>query len=105
MDIDGIMGYHGVPQLPLFVYKALEDEVSIINDTDALVSKYCSIGANILYQRQTIGGHVASYFNGRPSALAWLNSVLGGTYAQDYSTAGCTTETVSLNITNIPYKL
>lgn len=38
---DGIMGYHGVPQMPLFAYKAIGDEVSVINDTDALVDKYC----------------------------------------------------------------
>lgn len=38
---DGIMGYHGVPQMPLFAYKAIEDEVSPINDTDTLVQNYC----------------------------------------------------------------
>lgn len=42
ISLDGIMGYHGVPQMPLFVYKAIADEVSVINDTDALVEKYCN---------------------------------------------------------------
>lgn len=39
---DGIMGYHGVPQVPLYVYKAIADEVSVVNDTDALVERYCN---------------------------------------------------------------
>lgn len=40
-QLDGIMGYHGVPQVPLYVYKAIADEVSVVNDTDALVDRFC----------------------------------------------------------------
>lgn len=43
---DGIMGYHGVPQMPIFAYKAIGDEISVIEDTDALVDKYCNSKAN-----------------------------------------------------------
>lgn len=39
---DGMMGYHGVPQVPLYVYKAIADEVSVVNDTDALVERFCN---------------------------------------------------------------
>lgn len=39
---DGIMGYHGVPQMPIFAYKAIEDEISVVAETDALVDKYCN---------------------------------------------------------------
>ncbi|KAK7709835.1 hypothetical protein SLS64_006077 [Diaporthe eres] len=39
---DGIMGYHGVPQMPIFAYKAIGDEISVVEDTDALVDKYCN---------------------------------------------------------------
>lgn len=121
-DRDGIMGYHGVPQAPLFVYKAIADEISAVAETDELVERYCagelifqgmdasdklyanevlrSVGANILYQRNTVGGHSAEYVNGHPAALAWLSSVLGGTYAQDYNTTGCITENVTVNITS-----
>lgn len=38
---DGLMGYHGVPQVPLYVYKAVADAVSVVEDTDALVARYC----------------------------------------------------------------
>lgn len=43
---DGIMGYHGVPQMPIFAYKAIEDEISVVEDTDDLVDKYCNSKAN-----------------------------------------------------------
>lgn len=62
------------------------------------------VGANILYQRNTVGGHSAEETNGRPAALAWLSSVLNGTYAQDYSATGCTTQIVSVNISTSPLK-
>ncbi|ROW00943.1 hypothetical protein VSDG_02790 [Cytospora chrysosperma] len=76
-NLDGIMGYHGVPQMPLLVYKAIADEVSVINDTDGLVERYCNVNANILYRRNTVGDHSSEFLNGRASALAWLSSVLG----------------------------
>ncbi|POS75183.1 hypothetical protein DHEL01_v206428 [Diaporthe helianthi] len=97
---DGIMGYHGVPQMPVFAYKAIEDEISVVQDTDDLVERYCNIGANILYQRNTAGDHGDEAVNGRPSALAWLSSILGGTYSQDYSASGCTTTMVTIDLTS-----
>lgn len=45
---DGIMGYHGVPQVPLYVYKAIDDEVSVVNDTDTLVERYCNSKSTFL---------------------------------------------------------
>ena len=78
LDTQGLMGYHGVPQMPLFVYKAINDEVSPIADTDSLVSEYCMKGANIWYQRNTVGGHSAEETNGRSAAFDWLNFQLGG---------------------------
>ncbi|KAL1870183.1 hypothetical protein Daus18300_005247 [Diaporthe australafricana] len=92
------MGYHGVPQMPIFAYKAIGDEVSVIADTDALVDKYCNIGANILYRRNTIGMHGDEDANGRPAALRWLSSVLGGTYGEDYPALGCTIQTVTIDL-------
>ena len=97
---NGFMGYHGVPQMPLFVYKAIQDELTRVNDTDALVAKYCAVGANILYQRNTVGGHLAEYTNGVPRAFEWLSSVLDGTYSIKYSPQGCTIQNVAVNITS-----
>lgn len=99
IDADGIMGYHGVPQMPLFVYKAIADEVSPIEDTDALVAKYCNIGANILYQRNSVGGHIAEEINGDQMAFEWLYSALTGTLQQ----TGCLVQNVTVSVTSSPY--
>ena len=99
---DAFIGFHGVPQMPLFVYKAIADEISPVNDTDALVAKYCEVGANILYQRNTIGGHLAEETNGDARAFEWLSSVFDGTYSMRYSPQGCTIQDVAVNVTSSP---
>ncbi len=93
------MGYHGVPQMPMFVYKAVHDEYSLVEETDALVDKYCAIGASITYQRNTAGNHLDEYINGDAGALKWLKGVLGGKVAQQ---GGCTTQNVTITISVEP---
>lgn len=41
MDLDGMMGYHGVPQMPLYVYQAINDEIVPIHSADVLIDRYC----------------------------------------------------------------
>ena len=79
LNNQGVIGYHGIPQMPLFVYKAIRDEVSPIADTDALVSKYCAVGVSIHYERNTIGGHAADQQNGEAHAYQYLAAWLNGT--------------------------
>ncbi|CAK7203114.1 hypothetical protein SEUCBS139899_005843 [Sporothrix eucalyptigena] len=100
INSDGQMGYHGVPQMPLFVYKAIADEVSPINDTDALVERFCNVGVNINYQRNSIGGHAAEGTNGNAAATAWLDSIFAGTFASTANATGCTIENVAINVTS-----
>ncbi|KAK3294511.1 secretory lipase-domain-containing protein [Chaetomium fimeti] len=97
-DVDGYMGYHGVPRMPVFIYNAISDELSDIKDVDALVDRFCGVGANILYHRNTVGTHTQELVNGRPRAFAWLRSVLDGSYDELYSTLGCTIYNVTYNI-------
>ena len=80
--------------MPIFMYKAIADELSRVQDTDALVDRYCGVGASILYQRNTIGGHGAEDINGDPRALEWLSSTLNGTLHQ----SGCLIQNVTVNI-------
>ncbi|KAH6995274.1 secretory lipase-domain-containing protein [Ilyonectria destructans] len=101
---DGIMGYHGVPQWPIFAYKAIHDEISKVADTDALVEKYCNVGANILYQRNSLGTHAEEAYYGLSPALEWLAAVLTGTYAEAYKTEGCTVQNVTRNDTSSPLR-
>lgn len=98
IDSNGYMGYHGVPQMPLFIYKATQDEISPVEDTNTLVTRYCDVGANILYERNIVGGHLAEETNGDASAIQWLKGVLEGTYTHD----GCTIRNVALNMTDSP---
>lgn len=102
LNRDGYMGYHGVPQTPIYAYKAINDEVSPVADTDALLERYCGVGVNILYERNTIGGHSAEQVNGHASALKFISSILSGSYAQLYQTSGCTIRDVTINITSSP---
>jgi hypothetical protein len=93
----GVMGKHGTPLMPLFVYLAIGDELASIKFVDRLVDKYCEAGANILYERNEIGGHLAEETNGDSRALKWLGKVLRG----DYSHESCTIRNVSVNITDM----
>lgn len=92
------MGYHGTPTMPMLIYKAVGDELTAIADTDVVVDRYCGVGANIVYERNTIGGHLAEETNGDQRALEWLAQVLGGTYHH----SGCTIKDVTIKVTNSP---
>ncbi|EON97840.1 putative lipase 1 precursor protein [Phaeoacremonium minimum UCRPA7] len=88
---DNTMGYHGVPQMPVFAYKAVHDELSAVADTDKLIDRYCELPAvDIFYQRNEVGGHGDESTAGNPRARAWLIEVLQGTYTE----TGCRIETI-----------
>ena len=97
-NVDGFMGYHGVPRMPVFIYNAINDELSDIREVDELVDRFCGVGANILYHRNTVGTHTQELVNGRQRAFAWLRSVLDGSYDQLYSSMGCTIQNVTYNL-------
>ena len=95
---NGIMLYHGVPQSPMFIYKAIHDEVTVIAESDAYVARSCLLGADILYQRNTVGGHEDEFTNGDPGAFAWLQNLVNGSYAAEGQTSGCKTQNVTIDI-------
>ena len=72
------MGRRGVPSQPMFYYKGVEDTLSPIADTDALVAKYCSGGADIIYQRSTNSDHGLAGSYGVVAAFPWLTDRLNG---------------------------
>lgn len=76
----------------------MHDELSPILSTDQLVDRYCSVGVDVLYERNSIGGHIAEGINGDRRAFDWLGKVLSGTYNH----TGCETKTVAINITDSP---
>lgn len=103
-DLDGVMGYHGVPNMPIFLYKAIDDEMSPAWETDDLVASYCKQGANILYHRNILGGHNQELWGGRARAMDYLSAVIDGTNAIEYPKTGCEVKnvTVAVNLTVAP---
>ncbi|KAL2864257.1 secretory lipase-domain-containing protein [Aspergillus lucknowensis] len=94
------MGSVSTPRTAIFVYKAIHDGVSPVEDTDRVVQRYCVEGANILYERNVVGGHEDEYINGNARAWAWLVSVLEGRYEETYNPVECTIRNVSVNTRN-----
>jgi len=92
----GVMGQHGVPQMPIFAYKAVGDEIAPINGSDALIAKLCSQGANIQYVRDLVGEHATETIFGAGDAFVWVKERFDGIPAP----VGCTTTNVSLDALN-----
>ena len=83
------MGEHGVPKAPTFIYHAMDDRISPIDELDSTVKKYCDAGANVLYNRNLMGGHNGELYNGRGRAMDFLSGVLDGTTALRTPEKGC----------------
>ncbi|KAI8966326.1 LIP-domain-containing protein [Daldinia sp. FL1419] len=95
-DVEGRRGFHGVPSMPMFIYKAIGDEFCPINLTDQLVERFCSRGADITYERNTVGGHVSEIGNGKGRAVKWLWSIFNESHVP--AAEGGTIRDVSVNI-------
>lgn len=90
-------GYHGVPQMPVFAYKAIQDEFSPVSDSDELVERWCGIGVDVRYERNSVGAHISEIANGRLRALDWLKTVFDGTMEK----TGCDVRNVSVALVDI----
>ncbi|EEA27370.1 hypothetical protein TMatcc_004344 [Talaromyces marneffei ATCC 18224] len=85
-----------VPDTPLYIYKSITDEVSPVNNTDELVSKfYCPGGARVQYVRTKGTTHVTLASLGTPQALMWLEDRMNGKPVDD----GCSQSTVVIKQT------
>ena len=91
------LGYHGVPQVPIFMYKAIQDEVAPVAEVDDLVNRWCALGGvDISYERNKVGSHIAEYQNGVARARRFLSSVLDGDGDVVPVHGGCTVLDVSV---------
>ncbi|KAG9601040.1 secretory lipase, partial [Aureobasidium melanogenum] len=100
----GIMDVYGIPQAPLFIYKAAGDEISPAADTTKLVKQFCATNdVSIEYHIDLLGGHATEAITGSGSALAWILDRLNGKIV---SNAGrCTTEYVLLGSSSLETSL
>lgn len=64
--------------MPVYAYKAIHDENTNIRTTDEHVARICGVGANVRYDRNTIGGHQDESISGGKRALKWLSDALDG---------------------------
>lgn len=90
LENSGILGRHGTPTMPLYIYKAVHDEISPIADTDALVKQYCAEGLAVQYVRDHKGDHEQEFVRGALGAFDFLKHVMNGNMVYP----GC-------NITNV----
>lgn len=83
----GVMGLHAIPRFPLFVWKGTADEIAVsLEDTNALVEKYCSAGTSIQYQRYVGANHGDAALKGVPGAVQFAAAVFAGHGPTDCST-------------------
>ena len=78
VNIAGILGRHGPPAMPLYLYKAVHDEISPIADTDKLVQEYCAQGVDVQYIRIHKGDHEEVAVSGLSGAMTFLEHVMSG---------------------------
>ncbi|EHA46746.1 lipase 5 [Pyricularia oryzae 70-15] len=88
--------YHGIPQMPVYAYKAIHDENTNIRTTDEHVARICGVGANVLYDRNTVGGHEDEAISGGRRALKWLSDALDGRQLEPAN--GCKVQNVTVGV-------
>ncbi len=69
---------HREPGAPLFIYHAIADELNPISASDALVDRYCAMGAEVAYVRSPAGEHIGLQVTGAPAAVAYLADRFAG---------------------------
>lgn len=71
------MGQH-TPQIPLMIYKAVNDEISPVEDTDELYDSYCASGVSVEYARDLLSEHAILIITGSADAFLWIVDRLDG---------------------------
>jgi hypothetical protein len=66
-----------LPDAPTYIYQGTNDELAITPPVDALVQKYCGMGAKVQYVK-ILGEHFTTAGTGVPGALAYVQARLNG---------------------------
>ncbi|KAG5922841.1 hypothetical protein E4U53_003649 [Claviceps sorghi] len=94
---DNALG-HRAPRIPLFIYKAVEDEISPVEDTDRLVDGYCAgagagagraATATVQYDRVPMAGHATLAVEGAQKAFSWLEAVMARQSTEGFGSYKC----------------
>ncbi|XXH03304.1 hypothetical protein Hte_009702 [Hypoxylon texense] len=99
LNAEARRGIYGVPAMPLFIYKAIGDPFCPIELTDSLVDTFSKAGADITYERNTVGGHVSEIQNGEARVINWLWSIYDESYTP--SAEGCIIRDVAVKVSSL----
>ncbi|MBL1075337.1 hypothetical protein JK358_13130 [Nocardia sp. 2] len=87
-----------VPTTPLYLFNAVNDEISPIGPVDDLVEKYCAAGASVTYVRDAmpdlVSNHAIVGLTSVGGTFAWLDRVLAGERPEP----GCRTTTLASSL-------
>jgi Secretory lipase len=75
---DDTMGVIGVPQIPMQVYMATDDELVVTPDVTTLVNQYCAAGEKIQYIEFPLAEHITAEAEGLPGAIAYIQARFAG---------------------------
>ncbi|GIJ90091.1 hypothetical protein Asppvi_009041 [Aspergillus pseudoviridinutans] len=79
LDEIGVMGRHGFPKFPLYIYKGTNDDIApTIEDTTALVRKFCEAGTNVRYLPYAGLDHTTALIFGMLPGWAWMTNIFNG---------------------------
>ncbi len=92
---EGVAGIHGTPNLPVFYYHAVDDEMCPIEEVERVVKTFCDKGARAVLHRNVFGNHNEEGTNGRQRSLDFLSDVLEGTNKFNFPAKGCRTDTLT----------
>lgn len=60
------------PDIPIFVYQSMNDEVVPYKIVDKTVSEWCAAGAQVQYRVDSGAGHLEEATNVMPEAISWI---------------------------------
>ena len=72
------LGYRQTPSMPIYSYHGTADDVTPIEDTDALLQKYCKDGASVTSVRDVGVNHLDELYAGAQPAFDWLAQRMEG---------------------------
>lgn len=63
-----------LPNMPVYIYEAINDELIPVAGVNALVDTYCANGVHVTYYQDAASEHVSLALSGAQGALAYLNA-------------------------------
>lgn len=66
------------PQVPMYLYEGILEDLSPIGEADKLYEKWCSGGTSVQYVRELAAEHGSAVVTGAPGAVTWLRGVMDG---------------------------